>query len=113
MPMVGMVTASVTRAASSAGHALEHDRERARGLQRLGVVQQPVAVLAPALDPVAAERVDRLRGEAEVRHHRDAGRDQLLDLPGHPLAALQLDRVRPGLLEEPGGGGQRLAGDAW
>ena len=31
-----------------------------------------------ALDPVAAERVDRLRGQAEVRHHRDAGRDQLL-----------------------------------
>ena len=71
-------------------------------------MQQPVAGLAPALDPVAAEHVDRLRGEPQVRHHRDARRYQLLDLPGHPLAALQFDRVRPGFLEETGGGGQRV-----
>jgi hypothetical protein len=70
-------------------------------------VQQPVAGLAPALDPVTAEHVDRLRGEPQVGHYRDAGRDQFLHLPGHPLPALQLDRVRPGFLEEPGGGGQR------
>ena len=28
-----------------------------------------------------------------MRHHRDAGRNQLLDLAGDPLAALELDRL--------------------
>src|SRR5690606_30928291 len=60
------------------------------------------------LHPVAAEDVHRLRGEAEVAHHGDAGRDHRLDLRDDPAAALQLDRVRAGLLEEPGGGPQRL-----
>jgi hypothetical protein len=45
-----------------------------------------------------------------VRHHRDAGRDQFLDLVGDPLAAFELDRVRTGFLQEAGRGGQRRAG---
>ena len=110
MPMVGMDSVSVTRAASGVRHALEHDRERARRLQRLGVLQQLLAIFAAALHPVAAEGVHRLRGQAQVRHDRYAGRDQVLDLPGDPAAALQLDGVRAGLLEEPGRRRQRVPG---
>ena len=43
-----------------------------------------------------------------MAHHRDARRDQFLDLVQHPVAALELDRVRAGLLQEPGRRGQRL-----
>ena len=62
------------------GDDLEHDREGAGLLQRERVLEQPVAGLAAALDPVAAHRVDRLRGQAEVAHDRDAGADEQLDL---------------------------------
>ena len=115
MPMVGIDSACGDPRGQLGGHALEHDRERARRLQRLGVVQQLLAVLAAALHPVAAERVHRLRGQPEVRHHRDAGRDQLLDLrqrPARPPSSLTA--VRAGLLQEPGR--RRPApgsGDAW
>jgi hypothetical protein len=43
-------------------------------------------------------------------HDRDAGRHQLLDLVRDPLAALQLDRVRPRLLQEADRGGQCIPG---
>ena len=64
MPIVGMDSAGGDPRGQVGRDALQHDRERARRLQRLGVVQQPLAVLAAALHPVAAERVDRLRGQA-------------------------------------------------
>ena len=64
--------------------------------------------LAAALDDVAAEPVLALRGEADVRHHRDAGADDAADLLGAALAALELDRVRAGLLHEPDRGVQRV-----
>jgi voltage-gated potassium channel len=88
-------------------HAFEHDRECPGGLESLGVAQQPLAVLAPALDLVAAERVHRLRSKAEMRHDRNAGRDQFLDLPDDAVAALELDRLGAGLLQEPDAGLQR------
>ena len=44
----------------------------------------------------------------EVAHHRDARRDQVLDVVRDPLAALELDRVRARFLHEPDGGVQRL-----
>jgi hypothetical protein len=72
-------------------------------------VQQALAVLAPALHPVPAEGVHRLRGQPQVRHHRDSGLHQFLHLVHHPLAAFELDRVRPGFLQEPDRGGQGLA----
>ena len=86
MPDGRDVQAAVTARGQLRRHALEHDREGARRLERLGVVQQPFAVLAAALDLVAAEGVDRLRGQAQVGHDRDAGRDQLLDLADHAVS---------------------------
>ena len=44
--------------------------------------------VAAALDDVPAEAVLALRGEADVRHHRDAGAHDALDLLGAALAAL-------------------------
>ena len=43
-------------------------------------------------------------------HHRDAGGSQGRDLIGDPLAALELDRVGAGLLEEAGRGREGLSG---
>src|SRR5918994_420732 len=89
-------------------HHLEHHREGTGRLQSDGVFQQLVGGVAPTLHPVAAERMLALWGEAEVRHPRNPRRDERLDLRGHPAAALQLHRVRAGLLHEPDRGGQRL-----
>ena len=50
--------------------------------------------VAAALHAESAECVDRLRGEPDVPHHRDAGRDQFLDLMRYPQAPFQLDRLR-------------------
>ncbi len=115
MPMVGMSSSRVTCAATSLGHDLEHDRERAGVLQRLGVLQQPVGrLVAAALHAVAAEDVDRLRGQADVGHHRDAGADQRLDLGGDPLAALELDRLGAAVLHEDRRPmSSACAGEAW
>ena len=61
-----------------------------------------------ALDAEAAEAVDALRGETDVRHHRDAGRGDRRDLIGDALTAFEFHRVRAGLLEHAGGGRQCL-----
>ena len=51
------------------------------------------AFVTATLDDVAAETVLALRGEPDVRHHRDAGTDDPLDLLGAAHAALALHRV--------------------
>ena len=79
------------------GHALEHDGEAAGGGERLGVGDQLQrgAVLA-ALHLEAAHGVDRLRGEAEVAHHRDLGVDDRLDHRQPLAAALELHALGAG-----------------
>src|SRR6266516_6004333 len=84
------------------GDRLEHHGERARVLERTGVREQLIARGAAALDPpYATERVDALRGQPEVPHHRDAGRRHRPDLGEHALPALELDGLRPALLQVP------------
>ena len=68
------------------------------------------AGLPASLDPVAADGMLALWREADVGHDRDAGRGQGGDLRRHRPAALELDRVGPALLHEPGGRLQRLLG---
>ncbi len=68
--------------------------------ERLGLGDQLLGGVAAALHAVAAEVVLGLRREADVRHHRDAGVGEQLDLRHHRQAALELDRVRVGLLHE-------------
>ena len=76
MPIVGMSSSSVTRAATVGGHHLEDDGEGAGLLEGEGVVEQAVAGVAAALHAVAAERVLGLRREADVCHDGDAGADE-------------------------------------
>ena len=103
-----MVSLPVIWVASSAGTISITTANAPASCDGDGVGDGLLGGVAAALDPEPAEAVDALRGEADVRHHRDAGRAQRRDLLGDPFAALQLHGVRPGLLEEPGGGRQRL-----
>ena len=110
MPIVGITSSRRHPLGDVRGHHLQHHRERPRRLQRQRVLDQALTGVAAALDPEPAERVLALRGEPEVGHHRDAGARQRLDLRREPRPALELDGVRPALLHEPEGGGQRLLG---
>ena len=57
MPMVGMVSAARDLGGDVAGHHLHHDGEGAGVLERQGLVDEPLGVVAAALDAVAAEGV--------------------------------------------------------
>ena len=108
IPIVGIDRLRVTRSARSLGTTSSTIANAPAASMALASLHEDLAVLAAALHPVAAELVDRLRGQAQVRHHGDAGRDQRLDLRQHAGAALELDGLDAGLLHEPGGGLQRL-----
>ena len=93
------------------GHRLEDDGVGAGFLQGHGVVQQADGGGGRlALHLVAAELVDRLRRQAEVAHHRDAGLDEQAHRLGDARAALQLDGLRAALLEHAAGVAQGVGG---
>ena len=79
------------------GHALQHDRE-ATGLgQRHRIVDDaPCRVELLALHLEAADRVDRLRREAQMAHHRDLGVEDGRDRVEPLAAALELHRAGAG-----------------
>jgi hypothetical protein len=82
---------------------LEHQREAAGILQRerLGGDPRGSSGGAPLRLP-ASQRGGRLRGQAHVAHHRDAGaHDRPCALGRRLAAALQLDRLAAGLLDHP------------
>ncbi len=74
------------------GHLFQNDRERACLIHRAGIGQQRLGGIAAALHLVAAKRVDRLRRQPDMRHHRHAARHQKRDGFGHVPPAFQLDR---------------------
>ena len=77
------------------GHALEHEREATRVRERDRVVGERLrGVELLALHLEAAERVDRLRGEADVAHHRDLGVEDRLHRVEALVAAFELHRAR-------------------
>ena len=87
-----------------AGHSLQHDAEGSRLLQGFRVSQDPGRLrVRLALDLEPAHLVDELRRQAEMAHDRDAELGQPARDLDH-VAALELDRVHPGLLEEPARG---------
>ena len=90
------------------GNHLEHDGKGTGGFQRLRIGEQPLGVVTAALDAIAAESVLTLRGEADVRHHRDAGVDDRLHLVGDLATAFELDGVRVTFLHEAHSGVQCL-----
>ena len=83
------------------GHSLEDDREAADRLQGERLLEQLDRTLRRlALGFVAAERGGRLRGEADVAHHRDAGADDRPRALYGGAAALELDGLAAGLLDQ-------------
>ena len=110
MPMVGIVSASVTILRQRGRHHLQHDQAGTGGFQRARVGDQlrGGGILA-SLHPVAAELVDRLRQQAEMRAHRNAALGEEGDGLDHHRAAFQLDHVRA-RRHQPRSGGKRALG---
>ncbi len=81
---------------------LEDDREASGLLQRERVGGDACrGVRVASLGAVAAQRGGRLRGQADVAHHRDAGADDRSCASARGgSAALELDRVAAGILDE-------------
>ncbi len=73
MPMVGIAIVARDLRGERLRHRLDHDREGAGVRHRAGVGldRRPVGAVA-ALGAEAAERVDGLRGEPDMGHHRHA-----------------------------------------
>ena len=95
MPIVGTGTDSVIIARDRVGNALEHDREAAGLGERDRVVGERLrGVELLALHLEAAERVDRLRREADVAHHRDLGVEDRVHGVEPLAAAFELHRAR-------------------
>ena len=57
-----------------------------------------------ALDAEAADRVERLRRQADMAHDRNAALDEEADGLRHAAAALELHGAAAGLLQDPRGG---------
>src|SRR5690606_2656444 len=91
------------------GDLFEHDREAAGLLEELRVAAELVGLLLLAgADAVGPELVDALRGEPEVTHHRDPGREDALDGLARDRSAFELDGVGAGLLHHPDRRDERL-----
>ena len=87
--------------------AFEHHREGARLLHLVCVLNDTLGGVGVfALHLEAPKGVDRLRGHADVALNRNARVDDGLDLRGDRGAALELDRLRMSLLDQPAGVGQ-------
>src|SRR3569833_2314958 len=79
-------------------HAFDHYRERAGAVDRLSIADD-LGMLrfdAPAR-AVAAEHIHRLRGEADVPHHRTPALHEKRARLGHGRAAFELHRGAAGL----------------
>mmetsp|Transcript_24472 Transcript_24472/g.77579 ORF Transcript_24472/g.77579 Transcript_24472/m.77579 type:complete len:298 (-) Transcript_24472:108-1001(-) len=84
------------------GNHLQDDREAARLLQRLGVLEEGASLGGgAALHAVPAQLRDGLRREADVPHHRQAGVHHGAHLLGGAHPSLELDGVGAPLLDEP------------
>ena len=91
------------------GDRLEYEREAARILQGERVAGHLHRSLGgSSLGLVAAERGRGLRGQADMAHHRNPGIDDRARALDAGAAALELDGVTAGLLDEPLRGLDRL-----
>lgn len=92
-------------------HALNHHAKGPGLLQRQRVVEDgPGLDGGAALGAEAAEHADALRREADVAHDGDAAVDELAHRLGAVPAALELDCVAAGLLDEAEGVAEGLVG---
>ena len=107
MPIVGIGQSLRDLGGEIGRDALEDEREGA-GLLDLerALHERPAGTHAASLDLVAAEAVDRLRGEAEMPHHGNLGVGQGGDDIGP--RPFDLDRLGTALLDEGEGALDRL-----
>ena len=83
------------------GDRLKHEREAAGALQGQSVLQEAMGAFGGAsLGSPAAQRHLRLRRDSEMPHHRDPGVGDRGRARGRGSAALELDDVGAGLLDE-------------
>ena len=110
MPMVGTGTISVSsrRQRPRRRPRRPAKRRRPRRSRRRRAMILSRSRLVMAARAVAAERIDRLRRQPDMAHHRHAAPGQERDRLGHLLAAFELDRHAAGLGHHPGGGAERL-----
>ena len=95
MPTSGSSARCVIRLATSPGTISSTTAKAPASASASASAMHPSAGVAAALHPVAAQGVLALRGEADVRHHRDAGAVDRGDLRRERAAALELHRVAP------------------
>ena len=92
-------------------HAFEHEHDGAGRGNGFRVVDDGLRLLRRvALHLVAADQAGRLRRQAKVADHRNAGVSHRLDLGDHRPAAFELHRFAPALFHEPHAVGDRLFG---
>ena len=102
--MVGMLSRSRDHLRERRRDGFEDDGEGAGVFERAGIVDELGGRGGRlALDLVAAELVDRLRRQAEVAHHRDAGFDHAADERHDVAAAFELHGGGAAFLEEAAG----------
>ena len=95
--MVGIGNGVGDEAGDRVRHALEHDGETAGVDERHRVVDDRARRFKVlALHPEPAQRVERLRGEPEVAHHRDLGVEDRLHGVEALAAAFELHRAGTG-----------------
>ena len=109
MPIVGIATASVSsRATLSAVPSMTSENAPASATAIPSRMILSRSALGVAARAVAAERVDRLRRQPDMAHHRDAATHEKRDRLGHFLAAFELDRGAAGLGQHARGGAEGL-----
>ncbi len=101
MPIVGIESLPVTRAATRSGIASRTSaKQPASSSLSASSRTRRAASAVGALDAVSAERADGLRREAEVPHDGDARLDDRADRARALAAALELHGVHPAVREE-------------
>ena len=109
MPMVGAAIDWVTaRATGSTIPSITMAKAPASAMARASASSSFCPSSLLALHAKAAHRVDRLRGQPDMAHHRHAAADQERHRLRHVRAALQLDRAGAGLLQHARGVAERL-----
>ena len=83
------------------GNRFNHDRKRARVLQRTGVFDQMRRALGGfALHLVRPQQLNRLRPQSDMAHHRDARLHQPFDGLRLAAPAFEFDRVGAAFLQQ-------------
>ena len=93
------------------GHHLHEHAERASLSQRHRILTDTLRRIAAALHTETTQGMLRLRGETNMRHHRNTGTHQGTNPLSHRSIRLNLDRVCTALLHQANSARHRLLRD--